>query len=194
VDAAEHAPRRERKVIEKDRRTVWQIDPTHTTVEFAVTNVGITTIKGRFTGVSGTIRAAETDLANASVAVEIDAASLDTSDGPRDAHLRDSEFLDVERFPTLTFNSTRVEPVGPDRLRVHGDLTIRGTSSQVVLDTRVNGRARNYYGFEVVGFSAETRIRRQDFGLTWNHRGEAGDVLVGDTVRINLEIQVIRQD
>jgi len=179
---------------ERDGGTVWQIDPKHTLVEFAVAYLALTTVKGRFTGVSGTIRANEADPARSSVEVEIDAASLETSEGRRDSHLRSADFLDVERFPTITFTSTRVEGAGPDRLLVHGDLTIRGLTHAVVLDTHINGRSRNLDGFEVAGFTAQTQIRRQDFGLTWNQTLETGGVMVGDTVSLQLEVQAIRQE
>ena len=180
--------------VEADRRTVWQIDPKHTLVEFAVTYLTFTTVKGHFEGVSGTIRADDADPARAAVEVEIDAASLDTREGRRDIHLRSADFLDVERHPAITFTSTRVEPIDDRRLLVHGDLTIRGTTRAVVLDAELKGRGRNPDGLEVVGLAARTEIDRRDFGLTWNQAVETGGVLVGNTVAIQLEIQAIRQD
>jgi len=181
-------------VVQQDRRVVWQIDPKHTLVEFAVTYLAFTTVKGHFDGVSGTIRADEAVPTGASVEVEIDAASLDTREARRDTHLRSADFLDVERHPTITFRSTQVEAIDAHRLRVHGDLTIRGTTCAVVLDTELKGRGRNPVGLEVIGLSARTEIDRRDFGLTWNQALEMGGVLVGDAVAIQLEIQAIRQD
>jgi polyisoprenoid-binding protein YceI len=181
-------------VVPVDRRTVWQIDPKHTAVEFAATYLTITTVKGHFTGVSGTIRADEANLAAASVEVEIDAASLETNERRRDAHLRSPEFLDVERYPTITFRSTRVEPAAPDRLRVHGELTIRGTTREVVLDTRLKGQRRDPRGLVVAGLTADTEIDRRDFSLTWNQVLDTGGLLVGNTIAIHLEVQAIRQD
>jgi polyisoprenoid-binding protein YceI len=181
-------------VAQRDRRTVWLIDPKHTLVEFAVSYLAFTTVKGHFAGVSGTIRGDAAEPAGASVEVEIDAASLDTREGRRDAHLRSADFLDVERYPTLAFTSTRVEPVGDRRLLVHGDLTIRGTTRAVVLDAELKGRGRNPGGFDVVGLAARTEINRRDFGLTWNQALETGGVLVGDAVAVQLEVQAIRQD
>ncbi len=180
--------------VEADRRTVWQIDPKHTLVEFAVSYLGFTTVKGHFEGVSGTIRSDDANPARSSVEVEIDAASLNTREGRRDTHLRSADFLDVERHPTITFASTRVEPTAADRWLVHGDLIIRGTIRPVVLDTELKGRGRNPEGFEVAGLTARTEIDRRDFGLTWNQALETGGVLVGDTVAIQLEVQAIRQD
>src|SRR5438067_8517129 len=140
-------------VAQQDRRTVWQIDPKHTLVEFAVSYLTFTTVKGHFEGVSGTIRGDVEDPARASVEVEIDAASLATREGRRDAHLRSADFLDVERYPTLAFRSTGVEPIDDRRLLVHGELTIRGTTRLVMLDTELKGRARNPQGFEIVGLA-----------------------------------------
>jgi polyisoprenoid-binding protein YceI len=177
-----------------DDRTVWQIDPKHTLVEFAAWHMMVTTVKGSFSGVSGTIRADEDDPTRSSVEVEIDAASLDTREDRRDAHLRSADFLDVERHPSITFRSTRVEQVGPDRLRIVGALAIRGTSREVVLDTTVNGRARTPEGLEVAGFTADAEINRKDYGLNWNVALEAGGVIIGDTVKIRLEIEAIKQE
>jgi polyisoprenoid-binding protein YceI len=181
-------------VVQQDRRTVWQIDPKHTLVEFAVSYLAFTTVKGNFDGVSGTIRADDQEPARSSVDVEIDAASLDTRERRRDTHLRSSDFLDVERYPTITFTSTRVEVLAPNRWRIQGDLTIRGTTRPVILETELKGRGRNPEGLEVVGLAAHTEINRRDFGLTWNQALEAGGMLVGDTVAIQLEVQAIRQD
>ncbi|HLZ08979.1 MAG TPA: YceI family protein [Chloroflexota bacterium] len=180
--------------VEADRRTVWLIDPKHTLVEFAVTYLTFTTVKGHFDGVSGTIRADSADLAGASIDVEIDAASLNTRESRRDTHLRSTDFLDVERHPTITFVSTGVEPARDGRWLIRGNLTIRGTTRAVELDTVLKGQGRNPEGLEVAGLAARTEINRRDFGLTWNQTLETGDLLVGDTIAIQLEVQVIRQD
>ena len=177
-----------------DRRTVWQIDPKHTRVEFAVTYLMFTTVKGRFDGVSGTLRLDEGDPTRSAVVVELDAASLDTGEARRDTHLRSADFLDVERYPTISFASTRVEPVAAAHWRVHGDLTIRDTTRAVVLETELTGRGRNPEGLEVVGYAARTQINRLDFGVRWNQTLETGGVLVGSSVAIELEVQAIRQD
>jgi polyisoprenoid-binding protein YceI len=174
--------------------TVWEIDPKHTLVEFGVKHMMFTTVKGRFTGVRGTINCAdEADAARASVEAEIDAASVDTGEEQRDAHLRSAEFLDAERHPTLTFNSTGVERLDTERLRVVGDLTIRGVTREVALETTFNGMGKNPYGQEVAGFTAETTINRKEFGLTWNAALESGGLLVGDKLEILIEVQAIRK-
>ena len=172
---------------------LWVLDPKHTLVEFAATYMMFTTVKGRFPGVSGTIHA-EDDLGRSSVQVEIDAASLDTREPQRDTHLRSADFLDVERFPTITFTSTRIELIDRERFRVYGNLTIRDLTREVALDTRRHGRARTPFGTEVAGFTVETEINRKDFGLTWNVALEAGGWLVGDRIKILLEVQAIKQD
>jgi polyisoprenoid-binding protein YceI len=173
--------------------TIWQIDPAHSTVEFAVKHMMVTTVKGQFTGISGTITLDEADLARSSVAVEIDAASVTTRDPQRDGHLRSADFFDVANHPKITFTSTRVEALGPDRLRVTGDLTIRGVTRPVVLDVTYHGRGVTPFGTTIVAFSAETTISRADFGLTWNVALEAGGVLVSDAVKISIEVEAIRQ-
>jgi polyisoprenoid-binding protein YceI len=176
--------------------TTWIIDPTHTLVEFASRYLTITTVKGRFAGVSGTIHASEEapDSGQATVEVEIDAASLDTGDSRRDSHLRSADFLDVEHFPSITFASTRVESIDRDRFRVHGQLTIRDVTREVALNVTRQGRAKTPTGLEVAGFAASTDINRKDFGLVWNVPLEAGGWLVGDTVTIQLEVQAVGQD
>jgi polyisoprenoid-binding protein YceI len=174
--------------------TTWAIDPSHSLVEFGVKHMMFATVKGRFTGVRGTINLDEADLSRSSVRVEIDAASIDTRDERRDAHLRSGDFFDAETYPVLTFKSTRVEPAGPDRLKVTGDLTIRGVTRQVTLDATINGRGVTPWGNEVAGYSAETQINRKDYGLNWNAALESGGVLVGDTVKIALEVEAGKQD
>lgn len=174
-------------------KTTWQIDPAHSLVEFGIKHMMFTTVKGRFTEVRGTISADEADIAKSSVQVEIDVASIDTRSEQRDAHLRSAEFFDAQAYPTITFQSTRVEPVDEDRLKVVGDLTIRGVTREVTLDTQINGRGTNPWGQEVVGLTAETKVNRKDFGLTWNAPIEAGGWLVGDDVKMALEIQASRQ-
>ncbi len=175
------------------RRAIWEIDPAHTLVEFSAKHMMFTTVKGRFAGVRGTLWLDDDDLARSSVQVHIDAASLDTGEPQRDGHLRSVDFLDVERYPAITFTSTRVESQGPDLLRVVGELTISGITREVALNTTIQGRAANPWGKVVAGFTADTSFSRKEFGLTWNVALEAGGVLVGDTVKIALEIQVAQQ-
>ena len=175
-------------------RNSWQIDPEHTVVEFAVKHMMISTVKGRFGGVSGTIELDDDDVSRSSVAVDIDAASVDTRVEQRDAHLRSADFFDVENHPTITFRSRRVERTDDDGLRVIGDLTIRDVTREVVLDATELGRAKDPWGGERAGFEARTTISRDEFGLTWNTALEAGGVLVGPTVKISLEVQAVKAE
>lgn len=181
-------------VVQPDRRTVWLIDPKHTLVEFAVAYLAFTTVKGHFAGVSGTVRADPADLAGAAVEVELDAASLDTGEARRDTHLRSADFLDVEYYPTITFHSTGVAPITDQRILIHGELTIRGTTRPIALEAEIKGRGRNPDGLEVVGLATRTEINRRNFGLIWNQALEAGGVLVGDTVAIQIEVHLLRQE
>lgn len=171
----------------------WQIDPSHTLVEFAVRHMMVSTVKGRFGRVAGTIVLDDADLTRSSVRADIDTTSIATGDEQRDGHLRSVDFLATEEFPTIAFVSTRVEPLGEDRARVTGDLTIRGVTREVVLDAELNGQGQSPFGKQVAGFSARTSISRKDFGLNWNVGLEAGGVLVGDTVKISLEVEATAQ-
>ena len=179
---------------EVGQETVWEIDPKHTLVEFSVRHMMFSTVKGRFTGVGGTIHCAdEADPSRAAVEAEILAASINTDDEQRDTHLRSVEFLDVDNYPKIIFTSTGVEVRATDELRIVGQLTAHGITRAVTLEASVNGRGKNPWGQEVAGFSAETTINRKDFGLTWNAALESGGLLVGDKLEIRIEVQAIRQ-
>lgn len=174
-------------------RSTWAIDPAHSTAQFAVRHLMVSTVRGRFDRVSGTITLDEQHLANSSVEVEIDAATIDTREERRDAHLRSADFLDVERFPTIAFRSTGVEPGRGGAFRILGDLTIRGVTRRAVLEAEQTGRGTGLSGAEVIGFEATTEINRKDFGLTWNAALETGGVVVGDEVKITVDVEATRQ-
>ena len=174
-------------------KSTWAIDPGHTVAEFGVKHLMVSTVKGRFTGVSGTIELDEQDVTRSRVDVAIDVATVNTHDEKRDAHLRSDDFFAAEQFPRITFTSTKVEPNGKDRLNVSGDLTIRGVTLPVTLDVEFNGRATAPWGSEVIAYSAATTINRKDFGLAWNVALEAGGVAVGDKVKIAIEAEAIKQ-
>jgi polyisoprenoid-binding protein YceI len=174
--------------------TVWEIDPKHTLVEFSVRHMMFSTVKGRFTAVSGTIRCMdEADPSRSAVEAEIEAASINTGDEGRDAHLRSADFLDVHTYPKITFQSTRVEVRNKEELRVVGQLSVHGITRDVTLEATFNGRGKNPWGQEVAGFSAETTINRKEFGLNWNAALESGGLLVGEKLEIRIEVQAIRQ-
>src|SRR5215211_1605139 len=177
-----------------ETRTTWAIDPVHSTAEFAVKHMIVSTVRGHFKGISGTITLDDTDPSRSSVSVEIDASTIDTRHPDRDADLRSPNFLDVEKFPTITFQSTKVEATGQDNLRITGDLTIHGTTRKVALDATYAGRSKTPYGTEVIGYDATTQINRKDFGLTWNVALETGGVVVGDTVKITIGVEAGKQE
>ena len=173
------------------RVTTWTIDPAHTLVEFSAKHMMFTTVKGRFTRVSGTIVDVADEPTRSSVEVEIDAASITTGDPQRDGHVKSADFLDVENFPTLTFRSRRIEGTR-ERFKVIGDLTIRGTTREVTLDAEFQGTATNPWGKTVAGFTAQTEINRKDFGLNWNVVLESGGVLVSDRVKISVDVEAVK--
>jgi polyisoprenoid-binding protein YceI len=173
--------------------TTWTIDPAHSVVELAVKHMMFSTVKGRFPKVAGTIVLDESDQTASSVVAEIEAASIDTGEPNRDAHLRSADFLDAETFPTISFRSTDVVPRGRDRVVVVGDLTIHGVTREVSLDVELLGSGVDPWGNQRAGFAATTVINRRDFGLTWNQALETGGVLVSDQVKISLEIQATAQ-
>jgi polyisoprenoid-binding protein YceI len=176
--------------------STWQIDPNHSLAEFSAKHMMITTVKGRFGQVSGTITVDEQNPDRSKVEAEIDAASIDTRAEQRDQHLRSPDFLDVENYPKITFLSRRVEGSSRnpgDKFRVTGDLTIRGTTREVTLDAVYDGTGKDPWGGERVSFSATSKIDRREFGLTWNQALEAGGVLVGNEIKISIEVQAVRQ-
>ena len=172
----------------------WQIDPAHSQVEFAVRHLMISTVKGAFGDVRGTVWVDESEAKTVLVDVTIQVASIDTRQEQRDAHLRSADFFDAVRFPTITFRSRLVEGDHHDsEFRLVGDLTIRDVTREVVLVVSNEGRLTDPWGAERAGFSAQARIDRTDFGLTWNQALETGGVLVSNEVKISIEVELIRQ-
>ncbi|KGM13384.1 YceI family protein [Cellulomonas bogoriensis] len=168
----------------------WTIDASHSEAAFSVRHAGIAKVRGNVAITEGTITVGE-DLAVSGVTATLDAASIDTRDANRDGHLKSADFFDVETYPTWTFTSTSVESKG-EEYAVSGDLTIHGVTRPVVLTTEFNGTATDPFGNARAGFSASTEISRKEFGLTWNAALETGGVLVGDTVKITIEVSAIR--
>ena len=169
----------------------WSIDTGHSAIHFGVRHMMFTKTRGRFTRWTGELRLDPTNLASSSVAVSIDAASIDTGDAQRDAHLRSADFLDVEKFPTLAFRSTGVEDRGEGKLRVEGELSIHGVTRPVVLETEFAGRVKDPWGNDRAGFTARTSIDRTEFGLRWNLPIETGGLVVGNKVEIELEVEAV---
>ena len=177
------------------RTSTWNLDAAHSLIEFSAKHMMITTVKGRLAELRGALTIDEADPVRSRVEVEIDAASIDTRSEQRDGHLRSPDFLDVAQYPTVSFTSKRVEGAGPAEggsFRVVGDLTIHGTTREVTLDATFEGRGRDPWGGERVSFSADTKIDRRDFGLTWNAALEAGGVLVSNDIKIHIEAQAVK--
>ena len=171
----------------------YEVDPSHTQVMFKVRHMGVSTVTGRFNRFAGTFAYDPANPAASWVTATIDAASIDTDNDRRDNHLRSADFFAADSHPTLTFQSTRVEPTGEGRLRVAGDLSIRGVTKPVVFDLTVHGQAKDPWGNDRIGFEAESSLNRKDYGLHWNAALETGGFLVGDDVKISLEIQAVGQ-
>jgi polyisoprenoid-binding protein YceI len=172
--------------------TTWQIDPMHSSAQFAVTHLMISTVRGEFHGLKGTLNLDDKDITKSTVEVTIDVNSVDTREPNRDAHLKSPDFFDVAKFPTLTFKSTKVEQVSPGQLKVTGDLTIHGVTKQVVLN--VDGPKtpiKDPMGMQRTAVSATTKINRQDFGVSWNKSLDSGGVVVSDEVRITIDVELV---
>lgn len=173
--------------------STWSIDPVHSVAEFKVRHMMISNVKGQFTGVSGTLSLDETDLTNSRIEAVIDAASINTREPDRDKHLKSPDFFDVEKFPELSFRSTRVLRKGEGELAVEGDLTIHGVTRRVAFEVEgPTAPAKDPWGSTRIGLSATARINRKDYGLTWNAALETGGILVGDEVTITLDVQFVK--
>jgi polyisoprenoid-binding protein YceI len=173
--------------------TTWNLDPAHSVAGFKVRHMMISYVKGEFSGLSGVLKLDETDYTQSTVEVSIPAASVRTVDEKLNAHLKEADFFDVEKFPTLTFKSTRIRSTGGRDYAVTGDLTIHGITESVTLTVDdVSEPSTDPWGNQRIGLSASTRINRKDFGILWNAALDAGGVLVGDEVSITLDVQFIK--
>ena len=173
--------------------STWKIDPVHSVAEFKVKHMMITNVKGRFTKLSGTLTLDEEDITRSQVEAAIEAASITTNEDQRDAHLKSADFFDAEKFPQLTFRSTRITRTRDGGLHAEGDLTIHGVTRQVRFE--VDGPtppAADPWGGTRIGLSATTKINRKDYGLTWNAALETGGILVGEDVTLTLDVQLIK--
>jgi polyisoprenoid-binding protein YceI len=171
----------------------WELDTAHTGVHFKVRHLMVSHVRGDFEKISGRIVYDEKDISRSSADITIGAASINTRVAKRDDHLRSPDFLDAAKYPVITFKSKKVEKAGDGRLKMTGDLTIRGVTREVVLD--VQGPAppiKDLEGKTRVGGSASTKIDRKDFGLTWNKAIESGGVVVGDEVEITIDVEVVK--
>jgi polyisoprenoid-binding protein YceI len=171
----------------------WVFDAAHSAVEFSAKHMMFSTVKGRFNTVDVQLNLDEDDLTRSSVDATIEVASLETNDPKRNQHLHSADFLEVDKYPNITFHSTRIESTGKDQFRVVGDLTIRDVTREVALDATLAGRGTNPWGAEVIAFEAKTSINRKDFDLKWNVALETGGVLVSDTVKIEIQVEASKQ-
>ena len=173
--------------------TTWNLDPAHSVAEFKVKHMMISNVKGHFTKLSGAMTRDESDPANSRVEALIEAASIETRDAQRDTHLKSPDFFHAEKFPTLSFKSSRISVVRDGELAVEGDLTIRGITRKVTFSVEgPTPPAKDPWGNTRVAVSATTKINRKDFGLTWNAALETGGILVGDEVTITLDVQFVK--
>lgn len=172
------------------KNRLYDLDPAHTTVEFVVRHMMIAKVRGRFTKIAGHFELPDGSDVPTAVEVTIDAASIDTREPQRDAHLASADFIDAATYPQITFRSSHIEGSG-DTFRVYGDLTIHGVTRRIVLDTSFEGRASDPYGNQRVGYEAHAKISRKDFGLNWNQTLETGGVIVGDEVKIEISTEAV---
>lgn len=175
-------------------KTTYSIDAAHSSAQFTVRHMMITNVHGGFKKVTGTVVYDPGNLSDSSVDATIDATSISTNDDQRDAHLRSGDFLDVERFPSMTFKSKKVAKAGDDEWTVTGDLTIHGVTKEVALRVEEpSPESKDPWGNSRIGLAAFTKIKRSDFGLSWNAALETGGILVGDDLKIEIDISAIKQ-
>jgi len=169
----------------------WQVDPVHSSVEFSIRHMVISSTKGKFHDYSADANIDESDVTKSTGTLRIKTASVDTRNDDRDNHLRSPDFFDVEKFPEITFAVRRVEPKGGDH-RIVGDLTIRDVTKEVALDAEIQGPIKDPWGGTRYGVSATSKISRKDFGLTWNAALETGGVVVGDDVKLSADFEFVK--
>jgi len=174
-------------------RTVYEIDPTHSSVLFSVRHLMVSNVRGSFTSVKGSVAYDPADPASTTVTATIDASTIHTHDEKRDEHLRSAEFLDVAKFPTLEFKSTSVKKTGDTEFEVTGNLSVHGVTKPVTFKVEdVSPEAKDPWGNTRIGAMAKAKLKRSDFGLTWNAPLETGGVLVGDEVKLDFELEFIQ--
>jgi len=171
----------------------WKIDTAHTQIEFSVRHMMISKVRGQFKTFDGTVELNPANLAASRVTGTVEAASIDTREAQRDGHLLSADFFDAEKYPQLSFASTRIEPAGSDQYKVYGNLTIKDVTREVAFDVTDEGRAQDPWGNQRWGVSATTKINRKDFNLGWNVVLETGGWLVGDEVTISAEVELVKQ-
>lgn len=172
----------------------WQLDTSHSGIQFGVKHMLVATTRGRFTDYAVDAAVDERDVTQSHAVVTINAASVETGDERRDGHLKSADFFDVEQFPTITFASRRIEPAKNGEFKLIGDLTIRGITKEVTLDAEVAAPTADPFGLMRAGISAEGKVNRKDFGLTWSAPVEAGGIVVGDSVKLTIDLELNKQN
>ena len=176
------------------RASTWELDNAHSSVNFSVKHMMIAKVHGGFQKLSGTLRLDRVNPANSSVEATIDAASIDTREPKRDEHLRSADFFDVKTFPTITFKSKRFEVTGGDNYQVIGELTLHGITREIALDVESGAsEMKDPWGNTRIGASASVKLKRKDFGLTWNAALETGGFVVGDDVAVTLDLEFVKK-
>lgn len=174
--------------------TDWQIDPAHTSVQFSVRHLMISNVRGEFGKVSGTAQTDDQDLTRSKIQATIDASAINTREQKRDDHLRSPDFLDVAKYPTITFTSKKIEKAGENRFKVTGDLALHGVTREVVLDVESSGPPiKDMMGMTRAGARAATKINRKDYGIVWNKSLDGGGIAVGDDVEITIDVEGTKQ-
>ena len=173
----------------------YEIDPAHSSLQFTVRHLMISNVRGAFSGVHGSVTFDRVDPASASIEATVDIASVNTNDQARDGHLKSGDFFDVEKYPTITFRSTKVEKKSDSEFTVIGDLTLHGVTKPVSLQVdELTGEAKDPWGKTRFGASAKTKLKRSDFGLTYNAALETGGVMVGDEVKLDFELEFVKAE
>ncbi len=176
------------------RASTWEVDPSHSSVEFQVRHLMVSTVKGTFEKVKGTIELDDKDITRSSVQVTVEMASVNTHEPRRDDHLRSADFFDAQKFPLATFVSTKVERAGKDRLKVTGDLTLHGVTKPLVLTVEGPSRAlKDPFGRTVRGLTATGKLNRKDFGVSWNKALDTGGVMISDEVKLELSVEMAQK-
>ncbi len=173
-------------------QVTYTIDPAHSAVHFSVRHMMLSNVRGEFTKLSGTVKFDPQNAAGSSIEATIDATSINTRDSQRDGHLKSADFLDVEKFPTINFQSKQIQ-LHTDGAQVTGDLTIHGVTREITLDVEgPTAEIKDPWGKQRVGASATAKLSRKDFGLVWNAALETGGVMVGDEVKITIDVEAVR--
>ena len=172
---------------------VYDFDASHTAAQFSVTHLMVSTVRGQFSNVKGTVEVDDKDASSVKVDATIDASTVDTREPKRDAHLKSPDFFDVAKFPTITFKSKKSQKVGADAYKVTGDLTMHGVTKEVVLDVKDVKTVKDPWGNTKLGAVATAKVDRKDYGLLWNKSLDGGGVLVGDDVAITLDLELAKK-